>query len=40
MPDWPLVAAAGLVVGLLFGLFGVGGSSFATPALGLLGCPV
>lgn len=39
MPDWPAVAAAGLVVGLLFGLFGVGGSSFATPALGLLGVP-
>lgn len=39
MPDWPLVAAAGLIVGLLFGLFGVGGSSFATPALGLLGVP-
>ena len=31
--------AAGLVVGVLFGLFGVGGSSFATPALGLLGVP-
>ena len=39
MPDWPAVAAAGLVVGVLFGLFGVGGSSFATPALGLLGVP-
>lgn len=37
MPSWPAVAAAGLVVGVLFGLFGVGGSSFATPALGLLG---
>jgi uncharacterized membrane protein YfcA len=39
MPAWPEVAAAGLVVGILFGLFGVGGSSFATPALGLLGVP-
>jgi uncharacterized membrane protein YfcA len=39
MPDWPAVTAAGLVVGVLFGLFGVGGSSFATPALGLLGVP-
>lgn len=39
MPEWPAVAAAGLVVGVLFGLFGVGGSSFATPALGLLGVP-
>lgn len=30
---------AGLGVGLLFGLFGVGGSAFATPALALLGVP-
>lgn len=39
MPAWPAVSAAGLIVGVLFGLFGVGGSSFATPALGLLGVP-
>ena len=39
MPPWWEVAAAGLVVGMLFGLFSVGGSSFATPALGLLGVP-
>jgi uncharacterized membrane protein YfcA len=39
MPAWPAVTAAGLIVGVLFGLFGVGGSSFATPALGLLGVP-
>lgn len=39
MPAWPEVTAAGAVVGVLFGLFGVGGSSFATPALGLLGVP-
>lgn len=39
MPPWPEVTAVGLVVGVLFGLFGVGGSSFATPALGLLGVP-
>lgn len=39
MPAWPELTAAGLVVGVLFGLFGVGGSSFATPALGLLGVP-
>jgi uncharacterized membrane protein YfcA len=39
MTPWPAVTAAGLVVGVLFGLFGVGGSSFATPALGLLGVP-
>ena len=31
------VAVAGLVVGALFGLFGVGGSSFATPLLSLAG---
>lgn len=37
MPSWPEVTATGAVIGLLFGLFGVGGSSFATPALGLLG---
>lgn len=35
----PEVAAAGVGVGLLFGLFGVGGSAFATPALALLGVP-
>jgi uncharacterized membrane protein YfcA len=39
VPAWPEVATAGLAVGILFGLFGVGGSSFATPALGLLGVP-
>ena len=39
MPAWWEVTAAGLGVGVLFGLFGVGGSSFATPALGLLGIP-
>ena len=39
MPVWWAVTAAGLAVGVLFGLFGVGGSSFATPALGLLGVP-
>lgn len=37
MPSWPLVTAVGALIGVLFGLFGVGGSSFATPALGLLG---
>ena len=39
MPPWWQVTASGLVVGVLFGVFGVGGSSFATPALGLLGVP-
>lgn len=33
------VLAAGIGVGTLFGLFGVGGSSFATPVLALLGVP-
>lgn len=33
----PWVAAAGAAVGILFGVFGVGGSSFATPVLALLG---
>jgi uncharacterized membrane protein YfcA len=37
MPAWPEVTAAGVVIGILFGVFGVGGSSFATPVLGLLG---
>jgi uncharacterized membrane protein YfcA len=39
MPTWPEVTAAGAVIGVLFGLFGVGGSSFATPVLGLMGVP-
>jgi uncharacterized membrane protein YfcA len=34
---WVAIGGAGLVVGALFGLFGVGGSSFATPILSLLG---
>ncbi len=33
------VAGGGVAVGILFGLFGVGGSSFATPVLSLLGVP-
>jgi uncharacterized membrane protein YfcA len=39
MPPWWLVLLAGSVVGLLMGLFGVGGSSVATPLLSLLGVP-
>lgn len=39
MPPWPEVTTAGVAIGVLFGLFGVGGSSFATPVLGLLGVP-
>lgn len=36
--EW-VIAAAGLGVGLVFGLFGAGGSAFATPVLALLGVP-
>jgi uncharacterized membrane protein YfcA len=39
MPPWPEVTAVGAAIGVLFGLFGVGGSSFATPLLALLGVP-
>jgi uncharacterized membrane protein YfcA len=39
MVSLPLVAVGGAAVGILFGLFGVGGSSFATPVLALLGVP-
>jgi uncharacterized membrane protein YfcA len=39
MPSWPEITAAGLGIGILFGMFGVGGSSFATPVLGLMGVP-
>lgn len=35
----PAIVAVGAVIGLLMGAFGVGGSSFATPALSLLGVP-
>ena len=37
MVGWPLVVLAGGGVGLGMGLFGVGGSSVATPVLSLLG---
>jgi uncharacterized membrane protein YfcA len=36
---WPVISLAGAGVGLLMGLFGVGGSSVATPLLSLLGVP-
>ena len=39
MPSWPEITAAGVGIGILFGMFGVGGSSFATPVLGLMGVP-
>lgn len=38
MASIPLICAAGLAVGVLYGLFGVG-SAFATPLLALLGVP-
>ena len=40
MPAWWEVTLVGLLVGVLFGLFGVGGSSFATASPSLLGIPV
>lgn len=39
MASWPLIIAAGATIGLCMGLFGVGGSSVATPVLALLGVP-
>lgn len=39
MAAWPFTALAGCAIGLLMGLFGVGGSSVATPVLALLGAP-
>lgn len=36
---WPWISVAGAAIGLLMGLFGVGGSSVATPLLSLLGVP-
>jgi uncharacterized membrane protein YfcA len=37
MAPWPLVVVGGAAIGILLGLFGVGGSSVATPVLSLLG---
>jgi uncharacterized membrane protein YfcA len=37
--DWVFLALAGMGVGLTFGVFGAGGSAFATPVLALLGVP-
>jgi uncharacterized membrane protein YfcA len=39
MAPWPVFVGAGAVIGGLTGLFGVGGSSVATPILALLGVP-
>jgi len=36
---WPAIAGAGIGIGFLYGAFGVGGSSVATPVLSLLGAP-
>ncbi len=36
---WPFIVLAGAGVGVCTGLFGVGGSSIATPVLALLGAP-
>ncbi|MDQ6697176.1 MAG: sulfite exporter TauE/SafE family protein [Actinomycetota bacterium] len=37
MAPWPFITLAGAAIGILLGLFGVGGSSVATPVLSLLG---
>jgi uncharacterized membrane protein YfcA len=39
MAAWPFFVLAGVALGTLTGLFGVGGSSIATPLLSLLGAP-
>ena len=39
MAAWPFFVLAGAAIGTLMGLFGVGGSSVATPILSLLGVP-
>ena len=39
MAPWPVFVLAGAVIGTLTGLFGVGGSSIATPLLAVLGVP-
>jgi uncharacterized protein len=39
MAPWPFIVLAGVGIGLGMGLFGVGGSSVATPVLSLLGAP-
>lgn len=37
MASWPFFVLAGLSIGALIGLFGVGGSSIATPMLSIMG---
>lgn len=39
LASWPFIVLAGVGVGICMGLFGVGGSSVATPVLALLGAP-
>jgi len=36
---WPIFVIAGAAIGAVTGLFGVGGSSIATPMLAMLGVP-
>jgi uncharacterized protein len=39
MASWPLFVLAGAGIGLTIGVFGVGGSSVATPLLSIMGVP-
>ncbi|HZT64224.1 MAG TPA: sulfite exporter TauE/SafE family protein [Acidimicrobiales bacterium] len=39
MAPWPVLVVSGVAIGLGMGIFGVGGSSVATPVLSLLGVP-
>ncbi len=39
MAPRPVITGVGLAIDTLYGIFGVGGSSFATPVLGLLSIP-
>ncbi len=39
MAPWPIFVIAGAAIGAVTGLFGVGGSSIATPMLAMLGVP-
>jgi uncharacterized membrane protein YfcA len=39
MAPWPIFVVAGAMIGSLVGIFGVGGSSVATPLLAMLGLP-
>jgi uncharacterized membrane protein YfcA len=39
MAPWPLFVLAGVMIGSITGLFGIGGSAIATPLLSLMGVP-